>query len=175
MALELAEDDTIVIGKRVVVDGEVRYLAKAVESRELTRPLIGLVLETANLQQFIDDMGGEVEKARLEANKSQESAKQAHEQQEQAGEYSAASQRHSQESKRQADLAAGSVGAAAAEVEKAANQANTAGNHSDDANASKLKAQEYTEVCEAYAAGMVSILTSQVVAMTHVLRMDGIK
>lgn len=54
-ALELHEDDVIVIGKRMIIDGDERHIAKTVTARNLIKPLADLVIGTADIEKYVDE------------------------------------------------------------------------------------------------------------------------
>ena len=61
--LEITDDDVLVIGKRVVVEDEVRHHAKSVKAGEYKKAMVKLVLDTADLPSHQSAMEAEVSKA----------------------------------------------------------------------------------------------------------------
>lgn len=173
-SLEMHDHDTVVIGKKTEINSQTRYIGQTVEAGELKKAMVDLVLKTADLPSHLDQMQAEVNKASGFADDASASANTSVSAAELSEQQAELSGQHAQESEAHKNAAGQIERQCQTHVENAQDQANLSSRNAAAAKASEDKANEYTDICEGFAGGMVSVLTMQVNNYYHTAKSDGI-
>lgn len=173
-SLEMHDHDTVVIGKKTEINSQTRYIGQTVEAGELKKAMVDLVLKTADLPSHLDQMQAEVNKASGFADDASASAITAEQQADRADRSRDSAHADAVKATQQADRAEQIERQCQTHVESAQDQADLSSRNAAAAKASENKALEYTDICEGFAGGMVSVLTMQVNNYYHTAKSDGI-
>lgn len=172
-SLVMTDNDTVVIGKKTEVNGETRYIGQTVPAGELKKAFTELVLETADLPSHLEAMATEVKRASDFADESGVSAQESEASNQESSGHAERSRGFAQESEQYKNTSSDLQQQCQGHEETALTHANTAGRHAGDAFASEAKALEYTEMCEGFAGGLVSVLTMSISNFHHTIKGDG--
>lgn len=166
--------DTIVIGQHTKVEGEDRYIAKAVEASHLISAMTNVVLEGADLPSHLTLMQSKVDDAQEQATSSASSASKSEQSHQQAAEQAQISEGHASTAANMRDQTAQIKMQCQQHEESSASNAELSSRNASAAGESEVKAQEFADICEGFAGGLVSVLTLNVVNLTATAKMDGI-
>ncbi|MFB5180925.1 hypothetical protein [Vibrio alginolyticus] len=167
-------DDTIVIGKKTLVNGETRYIAKTVDAVYLISAMTDTVLEGADLPSHLTQMQQKIDEAQGFAEQAESSATLSEQSNQNAADQAQLSESHAKTAEQFKDESAQLKMMCQQHEEASQSYTQLSQRNAEAAGQSEAKAQEYTDICEGFAGGLVSVLTLNMINLTHSAKLDGI-